>query len=128
MSRRFVLVLCLAALAPGCQKVNFDQTINLSAGSIEERTIDAPRGEQKVRVSVASAEPVDVDVVLEANKAAVMETLLSGKRPAADKVLASKAKAKTDTLSATIPAGKKYAVLLSSATKTTAVKLSVKSE
>ena len=79
-------------------------------------------------MSITSADPINVDVVLEANRAAVTETLLSGKRPAADKVLVSKEKVKTDALSATIPAGKEYAVLISGATKNTEVKLSVKSE
>jgi hypothetical protein len=126
--RVLVCALVFAVLAPGCQKVNINKTITLSAGSIEAPTIDAPRGQQKIRVTVASAEPVDVDVVLEANKAAVMDSLSLGKRPAADKVLVSKAKTKADTLSATIPAGKEYAIVLSGATKTTEVKLSVKSE
>jgi hypothetical protein len=131
MPRRLVLALCVlgfAVFAPGCQKVNIDKTIPLSAGSVEGITIDAPRGEQKIRVSVTSAEPVDVDVVLGTNKAVAMDNLASGKRPAADKVVASKLKVKTDTISATIPAGKEYAIVLSGAAKTTEVKLSVKSE
>jgi hypothetical protein len=129
MPRRLVLTLGLCFLGiAGCQKVNVNDTISLSAGSVEARTIDAPRGEQKIRVSVTSAEPIDVDVVLGTNKAVAMDNLASGKRPAADKVIASKLKAKTDTISATIPAGKEYAVLLSGAAKTTEVKLSVKSE
>jgi hypothetical protein len=130
MPRRLVLALglCFLGLA-GCQKVNQEKTVSLTAGAVEAPIIlSAPRGEQKIRVSVTSAEPVDVDVVLEANRAGVNETLLSGKRPAADKVVASKAKARTDTISATIPAGKEYAIVLSGATKTTEVKLSVKSE
>ena len=133
MSQRLVLVVCalgFAALAPGCQKaVNIDKTITLTAGSVEAPAIlSAPRGEQKIRVSVTSAEPIDVDVVLETNRAGVNETLLLGKRPAADQVVASKAKAKTDTVLATIPAGKEYAIVLSGAAKTTEVKLTVKSE
>ena len=79
-------------------------------------------------MSITSADPVNVDVVLEANRAAVMDTLLSGKRPAADKVLASKEKVKSDAISTTIPAGKEYAILLSGATKSTEVKVAVKSE
>ena len=129
MPRRLVLVLGLCVLGvAGCQKVKIDKTIPLSAGSVESIIIDAPRGEQKIRVSVTSAEPVDVDVVLGTNKAVVMDTLASGKRPAADKIVASKSKTKTDSFSATIPAGKEYAILLSGAAKTTEVTLSVKSE
>lgn len=132
MSRRLVLVLCslgFAALGPGCQRVNQEKTISLAAGDIKAPIIvSAPRSQQKIRVSVTSAEPVDVDVVLEANRAGVEATLLAGKRPAADKVVASKEKVKSDTLSATIPAGKEYAVVLSGATKTTEVKVTVKSE
>ena len=122
MPRRAVLVCALvfAALAPGCQKVNQEKTVTVSAGSVDAPIIlSAPRGQQKIRVTVASADPVDVDVVLEDNRKGVTDTLLSGKRPAADKVVASKVKAKTDTLSATIPAGKEYAIVLSGATKNT---------
>lgn len=131
MPRRLILIICALgiALAPGCQKVNQEKTVTVSVGSVDAPIIlSAPRGEQKIRVSVTSAEPVDVDVVLEANRAGVTETLLAGKRPAADKVVASKVKAKTDTISATIPAGKEYAIVLSGAMKSTEVKLSVKSE
>lgn len=130
MPRRLVLAVCLCfAGIAGCQKVNQEKTVSLTAGAVEAPIIlSAPRGEQKIRVSVASADPIDVDVVLEANRSAINETLLMGKRPAADKVVASKLKAKTDTISATIPAGKEYAVLISGATKNTEVKVSVKSE
>lgn len=130
MPYRFLLLCCVgvALLVAGCQRVNVEKTINLTAGAVEVSIIDAPRSQQKVKVSITSADPIDVDVVLEANKAAVMETLLSGKRPAADKVLASKEKVKSDALSATIPAGKEYAILFSGAAKTTEVKVNVKSE
>jgi hypothetical protein len=130
---RFVMVLCLtgfALLVPGCQRpLSMEKTINLSPGDVEVPAIvDAPRSEQKIRVSVTSAEPVNVDVVLELNRPAVMEALQSSKRPTADKVLASKEQVKADTVSVTIPAGKEFAVVLSGATKKTEVKVTVKSE
>jgi hypothetical protein len=133
MPHRLVLALCFSGfvlLVPGCQRpLNMEKTINLTPGSVEVPAIvDAPRGEQKVRVSVTSAEPVNVDVVLELNRPAVMEALQAGTRPAADTVLASKVQVKADTASVTIPAGKEFAVVLSGATKKTEVKVTVKSE
>ena len=131
MPYRFLLVVCsvgVATLATGCQRVNVDKTLSVTSGAVEVVIVGAPRGLQKVKVSIASADPINVDVVVEENRDAVMETLLSGKRPAADKVLASKEKVKSDALSATIPAGKEYAILVSGATKTTEVKVGVKSE
>ena len=129
MPRRLILVLCFVGLAAGCQKVNLDKTVSLVAGDVQAPIIvDAPRGQQKIQVSIASAEPIDIDIVLEENRPGLQETLLSGKRPAAGKAVASKEKVKSDTLSATIPAGKGYAVVLSGAKKTTEVKVTVKSE
>jgi hypothetical protein len=133
MQHRFVLALCftgIALLVPGCQRrLNLDKTVTLTAGGIEVPAIvDGPRRDQKVRVSVTSAVPVNVDVVLEGNRAAVMEALQAGKRPTADQVLASKERLQADAVSATIPAGKEFAVVLSGATKQTEVKVSVQSE
>lgn len=125
-----LFLLPVTLLAAGCQKrVNLEKTVSLTVGAVEVPAIvDAPRGEQKVRATIAAADPVDVHIVLEANRAAVMEALTSAKKVPADKVLASKEKVKSDTLAATIPAGKEYAVVLSGATKTTEVKLTLKSE
>ena len=119
-----------ALLVAGCQKaINLEKTTTLTVGAVEASVIlSAPRSEQKIRVSIASADPVDVDIVLETNREAVTKTLLVGKRPAGDMVVASMLKAKTDTVSATIPAGMQYAIVLSGATKSTDVKLTMKSE
>ena len=119
-----------ALLIAGCQKaISLDKTTTLTVGAVEASVIlSAPRSELKIRVSITSADPVDVDIVLETNREAVTKALLVGKRPAGDMVVASMLKVKTDTVSATIPAGMQYAVLLSGATKSTDVKLTMKSE
>ena len=133
MPHRLVLIPCLIAavlFASGCQRsLSLEKTVKLAPGDVKAPAIvDAPRGDQKVRISVTSAEPLNVDVVLEVNRPAVMEALQASKRPAADKLLASKEQAKDETLSVTIPAGKEYAVILSGAKKETEAKLTVKSE
>ena len=133
MQHRLVSALCVLGftiLVPGCQKaLNLEKTLTLTVGAVEVPAIvTAPRGEQKIRVGVTSAEPINVDVVLEADRAALTETLLSGKRPATGKTLASKEQVKSDTVTATVPAGKDYAVVLSGAAKSTEVKVTVKSE
>jgi hypothetical protein len=134
VSHRFVLALSLGLAAvlfvAGCQRpLSVEKTVRLLPGDVQAPAIvDAPRAEQKIRVSVTSAEPINVDVLLEANRPAVMEALQAGKRPAADKLMASKEQATADTLSVTVPAGKEFAVVLSGSKKETEVKLSVKSE
>ncbi len=130
MPRRLIApaVLILAVL-PGCaQRVSVERTVTLEPGDIlQPAIVDAPRGQQKVRVEVGAAEPVDVDVALESDANPIMDALRAGKRPDAAKVLASKQGARNETLEATIPAGKSYTVILSGARKKTEVKLKVNS-
>lgn len=113
----------------GCpQRVNVEKTVTLEFGDIKQPAIiDAPRSQQKVRVDVNSAEPIDVDVALESEAADITKSLTAGKRPDAAKLLASKQGVKTDAVEATIPAGKSYTVILSGARKKTEVKVKVNS-
>ena len=123
-----VLLAALVALVPGCtSRVDFAKTVSLEGGDIKSYTIDAPRGEQKVRVSIDSSEPIDVDVALASNAADVQKALDLTKRPDAARLLASKQGVKTDTVEATVPAGKEFTILLSGARKKTEVKLKVNS-
>lgn len=108
----------------GCgQRLNVEKTIKLDVGDVNEISVDAPSGEQKVSVEVSSsASEINVYVVLEENLAHVKANVQS---PDPAKVLAGKAKIKEETLEATIPAGKKYAVVIGAARKPTEVKLKV---
>jgi hypothetical protein len=125
-----LLLLSVTALA-GCSKVNFEQTLTLEPGAIKMYEIDAPRSQQKVRVDVDSAQPIDVDVALESDSAAVRQFLERERK--ADKggtptgLLAGKQGVSQGSVEATIPAGKGFSVLLSGAKKKTEVKVKVNS-
>jgi hypothetical protein len=118
--------LALVATLSGCtSRVNFEKTVSLTTGNIMAYSIDAPRGEQKVRIQIDSTEPINVDVGFEADGADIHKALERDQRPTG--LIASKVGAKQDELDATIPAGKAFTVYLSGARKKAEVKLSVKS-
>lgn len=113
-------------LIVGCQKVNYDRTVQVEPGDVQVVMIDPPRSAQKVSVVASSpGTPVDVYVVLEKDQEEAKQSLLSGKSPAKDKLLANKQKAEEATLEATVPAKNGFAVLVSGAKKSTQVKLKI---
>jgi len=117
-------------MLPGCPSghtLDYEKTVSMEPADTKFYTIDAPRSQQKIRVQVDSAEPVDVDVTLETDKADVEKALQAQKRPDAAKLLASKQGAKSESVEAMIPAGKSFTIVLSGAKKKTEVKLKVKS-
>jgi hypothetical protein len=124
-----VVLFAAAVIAlPGCQRVNIEKTVTLDIGDIKEPAqVSAPSGQQKIRVEINATEPIDVDVALEEQAVEARKSLTAGKRPDAGKVLASKQGVKTETLEATIPAGKDYTVILSGARKKSEVKLKLNS-
>jgi hypothetical protein len=135
LNRFTALALLLVAMAalPGCSKVNFEQSLTLDPGGIKIYNIDAPRGDQKVRVQVDSREPIDIDVALESASAEAQlflqrERKTAGKDSAAPAgLLATKQGVTQGSVEASIPAGKGFTVLLSGAKKNTEVKLKVNS-
>ena len=113
-------------MVQGCQRLNEEQNVTLGVGEVKGLSIEPPRSEQKVTVTVtSSASPVDVYVVLDPNRAAVSQSLEKGMAPEASKVLASQKKVQEASLEATIPAKTAYAVVLAGATKDTQVKLKI---
>jgi hypothetical protein len=125
---RVWIAACLV-LAAGCSKVNLEKSAALEPGDFKAVTIDAPRGEQKVSVSVTSTgAPIDVYVALEGDPDAALklaEDLARGNKPPAS-VIAGKQKATEATLDAVIPARKSYSVLLvNGSTKKADVKIKI---
>jgi len=112
--------------------LNYEKTDTLELGDIKLYMIDAPKSKQKIRVETESAEPIDVDVALEGDAAAVKafiergRTLPGGKGEMPNR-LAEKQAANRASLEAEVPAGKSFTVLLSGAKKKTDVKLKVNS-
>jgi len=119
-------LLALLGLAAGCQRLDVDRTIKLAPGDVQDILIDAPRSQQSIKVDVnASGAPVDVYVLLEAERQAVKENLLINKRPDPAKLLASQQKVTTATLEAAVPARNDFAILLAGASKPAEVKVKV---
>lgn len=123
--RLFVIMLAGVCLISGCQKLNYEKTLKLSDTDVRAISIDGPRREQKVAVTVtAPGAKVDVYVVPEKDQEAVTQDLLNHKKP--KEVLASKQKVESDTLEVTIPAKMSFSVVLGAASKDCEVKVSVK--
>jgi hypothetical protein len=123
----FVALLAVGFLAAaGCQRLDYQTTMDVAPNEVRIREIDAPRKEQKVTVHVSSSgAPVDVYVVLDKDKADAEAALLKEKRPANS--LAGKDKVTDDTLEATVPARNPFHILVMNHADTTAtVKLTVK--
>ena len=94
--------LLLLALA-GCQPLNKEGTIAVSAGKGMFLEIEAPRGEQKVQVTVTAPVEVSAYLFVSKNKEAVENATL-GKTVKADLLLNSKTNEKEIDFEATVPA------------------------
>ena len=120
---------CLLAVfflaLPGCgQKLDYETTVQLEAGDVQLLSIDPPKQEQKVTVTVSSSgSPISVYVVSGKDKEAAKQALLDLKKPAG--ALASNAKTQEATLEATVPANTGFGVLLGGASKSSQVKVKV---
>jgi hypothetical protein len=102
-------------LAAGCkQRLNEEKTLSLEPGVAKSLQIDAPAGEQKVTVTVASpGAPVSAYLVLEKNRTTAEDALIAGKKPV--NPLAGQDRVEQATLEATVPAKEAYAVVVSNA-------------
>ena len=122
-------LLALVAGAVGCgQKLDVEKTVTLSPGENEiyPLLIDAPRRDQNVKVEVSSpGVPVSAWVVLEDDRAAVVQKLEKGGQPEKNHVRAGKERSPTIELETLIPAGKAFAVVVAGASKKTDVKVKV---
>jgi hypothetical protein len=115
--------------ASGCQKLDYQGTIKIEAGTTYHETeFKGPKSEQKVQVSVKSGEPVTVYVLLGDDKDEAINAMRD--KRTVRKLLASEEKTKEATLEATVPAGKPFVVLLLPADqkKDVEVKIDVKAK
>jgi hypothetical protein len=121
MNARVCLLLLLAAMMPllsGCQRLNDERTVHVTAGSVQPIEFDPPRYDQKLTVSVHSpGAPVTVYLVRQENSEAAQNRMYQGKAP--EESLAGKEKVEETTLEATVPAKTAFALLIR-ADKTTA--------
>jgi hypothetical protein len=116
--------LTLLAL-PSCQPVNIEKTLSVSAGDSKFLDIDAPRAEQKVKVTVSAPAPVSAYLVLEKNKKAVENALLGKKLPLELLLGSEEDKEKID-FDATVPAKEPYSLYVTTkSTKSIEAKVKV---
>jgi hypothetical protein len=117
------LLVGLALLLPGCQKLTYQKTFQLKPGGVETFMIDAPRSTQEVTATVTSS-GVEVDgwIVLERDREAAETALRIEERPSGT---LAEARGEDFTLSATIPAKSGFSLLISGAHKRCEVNLKV---
>jgi hypothetical protein len=121
------VLVCALLVVAGCQSVSLEKTVTVSGGEAYQAfTIDAPRRDQKVTVTISGATaPVNVYIVLEKDLAAAQDNLKIEKPPA--NALDKKENVQDATLEATVPANNSYTVLLSPiGGKTAQVNLKIK--
>jgi hypothetical protein len=111
----FLVPLALA----GCQsRLNDQRTINIDSGKDSFITLDAPRYDQTVSVTVSADVPVDVYLFLEKDQAEVDRDVTLGKQ--SSKVLAAKEKVQNDSLEGKVPAKQKPVLMIRSTKSGTA--------
>jgi hypothetical protein len=124
-AKSVLVVLALSLLgAVGCQRLNEERDLRVTAGDVKLVSIDGPRSEQKVKVEVTSSAPVDVYVVL-CSEPGAEDKLLENRRPDPSQVLASQQQVETASLDATVPAKNKFCIVFKGAKKAADVKLKV---
>src|SRR5437588_11121482 len=110
------LTLCLLPLTlllSGCQqKVNQNRSYKLEPGETQGIIIDAPKKAQKIAVTAKSADaPVDVYLIEIKGTSEDLQKLLDDK--SAGNVLASQKQTNDATVEGTVPAGSKFAAIVS---------------
>jgi len=127
MRRAFGRASCLILLVlVGCHKLNYEKSESLSPGETKTYTVEAPKGDQKVRVVARSSEgPVSVYLVLQHEAQAVEAAITGGHTPPKDKVLAGAEKQNEVTLDATVPAKNEFTVIVGGASKKTTITVKV---
>jgi hypothetical protein len=112
--RRALVLLMLFATA-GCQsRLNDQRTIKLDGVGDSFVTLDAPRYDQSVAVTVSADVPVDVYMYLEADRDEAERQVAFGKK--SPKFLADREKMQEGTLEAKVPA-KQTAIIMLRSTK-----------
>jgi hypothetical protein len=116
MSFRHFSCVVLALIFVGCQsKLNVSSAYKIDAGGIQTLTLDAPRYDQKMTVTVTTDAPVTVNVYLQENANAIEQDLTRTQK--SDKVLATWTGDSTGTLEAMVPAKKAAVVRIETTTK-----------
>ena len=117
MGRAVVLLMLFAAA--GCQsRLNDQRTLKLDGGLDSFITLDPPRYDQAIAVTVSADVPVDVYVFLDADREEAERQVAFGKK--SPKFLADREKMQEGTLEAKVPAKQKAVVMVRSTRSGTA--------
>ena len=124
-TRVYLLFALSATLLFGCQRLNDERTINLSAGGIQVIEYSEPRYEQKLTIHVGSSPgaPVTVYLVRKDDSEAAQNQMDRNKAPAAP--LGGKEMAEDIDLEAMVPAKTAYTLLIRADKKSTEVRVKV---
>src|SRR5688572_15489288 len=115
----------MAGLAVGCQsRLNIEATYNLDVGTQKDLTIDPPRYDQRVSVSVKSDAPATVYLYLPKDRDAVVGALGKGQKPA--KVIATADTTQCAEIEATIPAKEPAMVTIETTAKPASVTVKIR--
>ena len=110
---RGATVLLIVLAVAGCQsRLNDQRTLKLDSGLDSIITLDPPRYDQTVSVTVSADVPVDVYVFLEADREEAERQVAFGKK--SPKYLADREKIQDGTLEAKVPAKQKCLILVRS--------------
>jgi hypothetical protein len=110
---RFATGVLVVLIAAGCQsRLNDQRTIKLDSGLDSYITLDAPRYDQTLAVTVSADVPVDVYMFLEAEREEAERQVLLGKK--STKILADREKFQEGTLEAKVPAKQKAIIMVRS--------------
>ena len=124
----------LLVISAGCQKpLNFAKKFHIEPGDMQMFPIDAPRGEQKIKVSASTPGVLlDVYVIADEDVAAAQQALQSLKKPTKvigrSEMSSTKPDSKAETtnvLETTIPAKTPFTVLVTGARKACEVTLEI---
>lgn len=121
----------ILTIATGCQKLNYEQSFQLTMGEVREVEFTAPTFSQKVTAVITPSKgPVSAYLAKKENGEAIRKVLdRVGQEPDASQVLASKKaseKAEPITLEATVPGKTPYILLLRAGKASTDVRVSLK--
>jgi hypothetical protein len=118
-------LLCLVGAGCHGQRLDSESTMTVGPGEVQSKIVDAPSADQQVTATVSSpGAPVSAYLLLEKNRQAAQDALLSGKKPA--NVLDGKDKTEDATLQGKVPAKEEFAVVVSnSGGKSATVKVKI---
>jgi len=113
LRRVLAAVALIVAVAAGCQsRLKDERTPALESGTDKTITLDTPRYDQTITVTVSADVPTDVYLYLEKDQGEAERAIALGAK--SDKLLASQGQTQSATLEAKVPAKEKSVLMVRS--------------